>query len=193
MESLIDELATLAKKDPVEYRRILLKHEPRYLSVLNCVAQKAEWGKTLPAGTGRGVAVYEGNGTYVAYVVEAFVSKQKLTVRRVWCAIDCGLAVNPDGVRAQIEGSIVFGLSAALYGEITFKNGQVQQNNFHDYPVLRMKEMPSIEIDILTSTEKLGGIGEPGVPPIAPALTNAVFNAIGKRIRDLPIRIEDLG
>ncbi|HEU5168389.1 MAG TPA: xanthine dehydrogenase family protein molybdopterin-binding subunit [Chitinophagaceae bacterium] len=193
MESMIDELATLAKKDSVEYRRILLQHKPRYLSVLNLVAQKADWGKPLLAGTGRGVAVYEGNGSYVAYVVEASFSKKKLKVHQVWCAFDCGLAVNPDGVRAQIESSIVFGLSAALYGEITFKNGQVQQSNFHDYPVLRMTEMPLIDIYILTGDGKLGGAGEPGVPPIAPALTNAIFNATGKRIRNLPIRIEDLG
>lgn len=189
MESLIDELAILAKKDPVEYRRALLKHEPRYLSVLNMVAQQSEWEKPLPAGTGRGVAVYEGNGSYVAYVVETSVSKQKVKVHQVWCTIDCGFAVNPDGVRAQIEGSIMFGLSAALYGEITLKNGLVQQSNFHDYPVLRMDKMPLVHIHILTSAGKLGGIGEPGVPPIAPALTNAIFNATGKRIRNLPIKM----
>jgi isoquinoline 1-oxidoreductase beta subunit len=189
MESLIDELAVMAKKDPVDYRRELLQHEPRYLTVLDRVVKQSGWGRPLAAGTGRGVAVYDGNGSYVAYVVEVVVSKRKVKVQRVWCVVDCGLAVNPDGVRAQMEGSIVMGLSAALYGEITLKDGRVQQKNFPDYKLLRMDEMPVVEIEVLSGTGKLGGTGEPGVPPIAPALTNAIFNATGKRVRSLPVKV----
>lgn len=192
MESLIDEIAVMNKKDPLAFRMTLLKDHPRYLSVLNLVAEKSGWASPLTGGRSRGVAVYDGNGSYIAYVVEASVADRKIKVHRVVCAIDCGLAVNPDGVRAQMESSIVFGLTAALYGEITFEKGQVKQQNFNDYRMLRISETPSIEVHIVSSTEKMGGAGEPGVPPLAPALTNALFSATGKRVRKLPIRIEDL-
>jgi isoquinoline 1-oxidoreductase beta subunit len=192
METLIDELATMASKDPVEYRRVLLKDHPRALAALNLAAEKAEWSKPLPAGRFRGVAVHAAMGSYVSQIVELSVDDQKIRIHRVVCAIDCGLAVNPDGVRAQMEGGIVYGLTAALYGEITLEKGRVQQSNFNDYRMLRMPEIPAIEVYIVPSTGKMGGAGEPGVPPIAPALTNALFAATGKRIRRLPVRIEDL-
>jgi isoquinoline 1-oxidoreductase beta subunit len=192
METLIDELATLSAKDPVEYRRVLLKNHPRHLAVLDLAAEKAEWNKTLPPGQFRGVAVCEAMGSFVAQVVELSFQNQKIRVHRVVCAIDCGLAVNPDGVRAQMESGIVLALTAALYGEISLKNGQVQQENFNDYRMLRMNEMPSIEVHIVQSTDKMGGAGEPGVPPLAPALANALFAATGKRVRRLPVRAKDL-
>jgi isoquinoline 1-oxidoreductase subunit beta len=193
METLIDELAGMAAQDPVEYRRTLLKDHPRHLAALQLAAEKAAWHKPLPKGRFRGTAVHAAMGSYVAQVVEVSLDKGSIQVHRVVCAIDCGLAVNPDGVRAQMEGGIVFGLTAALYGEITLKKGQVQQSNFHDYRMLRMSEAPVIEVYIVPSTEKMGGAGEPGVPPVAPALANALFAATGKRIRRLPVRMEDLG
>jgi isoquinoline 1-oxidoreductase beta subunit len=193
METLIDELAVLASTDPVAYRRILLNHHPRHLAALNLAVEKAEWSKALPKGTFRGVAVHAAMGSYVAQVVELSIDNQQIRIHRVVCAIDCGLAVNPDGVRAQMEGGIVYGLTAALYGEITLEKGQVKQSNFHDYRMLRMNEMPVIEVHIVPSTESMGGAGEPGVPPIAPALANALFAATGKRFRRLPIRLEDIG
>lgn len=189
METLIDELAYRAGKDPVEYRRTMLKGHPRHLAALNLAAEKAAWDKPLPAGRSRGIAVHAAMGSYVAQVAELSVDNGKICVHRVVCAIDCGLAVNPDGVRAQMESGIVYGLTAALYGEITLENGEVKQSNFHDYPILRMNEMPAIEVYIVPSQERMGGAGEPGVPPIAPALANAIFAATGKRVRSLPLRI----
>lgn len=192
-ESFLDELAHAAGQDPFEYRRQLLAKHPRHLKVLELVAEKAGWGKPLPEGRGRGIAVHESFGSFVAHVIEASVSKAgKVTVHRVVGAADCGPTVNPDSIKAQMEGAAVFGLSAALYGEITFKKGRVQQRNFDDYPLLRIYEMPVVESYIVPSTEKMGGMGEPGVPPIAPALCNAIFAATGKRIRSLPIRPEEL-
>lgn len=193
VESFIDELAHLAGKDPLEFRRARLKHRPRHLAALNLAAEKAGWGKPLPQGVGRGIAVHESFGSYVAHVAEVSVSKEgAVRVHRVVCAVDCGPTVNPDTITAQLEGAVVFGLSAALYGDITFENGRVRQRNYHDYPILRMNEMPVVESYIVPSTEKMGGIGEPGVPPIAPALANAIFNATGKRIRRLPIQPGEL-
>jgi isoquinoline 1-oxidoreductase beta subunit len=192
IETLIDELATLAEKDPVEYRRTLLKNHPRQLDVLNLVAQASNWQRPLPAGLFRGIAVHQSHGSYVAQVVELSIENRKIKVKRVICAIDCGLAVNPDGIRAQLESGVVFGLTAALYGEISFEKGEVVQSNFNDYRMLRIDEMPYVEVHILPSTEKMGGVGEPGVPPIAPALLNALFAATGKRIRRLPVNPEDL-
>lgn len=191
IESLIDELAFLAKKDPVAYRRSLLKNQPRYLAALKLATEKAGWSTPLATGRFRGVAVSERGGSYVAHVVELSVVNQQIQIHRVVSAIDCGLAVNPDGVRAQIESSVVFGLTAALYGEITVEKGQVVQQNFHDYRLLRMAEMPLIEVHIVDSAEKMGGVGEPAVPSIMPALTNALFAATGKRIRRLPIRLDE--
>jgi isoquinoline 1-oxidoreductase beta subunit len=193
VETFLDELAHAAGKDPFEYRCAMLDNHPRHKQVLELVAEKAGWGKPPPAGRGRGIALHESFGSYLAHVVEASVSPQgKLRVHRIVCAIDCGPVVNPDTVRAQIEGGAVFGLTAALYGEITFEKGRVKQRNFHDYPMLRMNEMPEVETHIVPSTEKMGGVGEPGVPPVAPALANAIFALTGKRIRRLPVRAEDL-
>jgi isoquinoline 1-oxidoreductase subunit beta len=189
VETLIDELATLAKIEPVEYRRNLLKNNPRHLSALNIAVEKAEWEKPLQQGRFRGVAVHEAMGSYVAQVVEISIENKEIRVHRVVCAIDCGVAVNPDGVIAQIEGGIIFGLTAALYGEITIEKGQVQQSNFHDYRILRMNETPKIDVYIVPSSEKMGGAGEPGVPPIAPAIANAIFSATGQRLRNLPFRL----
>ena len=187
MESLIDELAHVAGKDPLEYRRALLKGHPRHLAALNLAAEKAEWGKPLAKGVFRGIAVHESFGSYVAQVAEVSVNKGVVKVHRVVCAIDCGLSVNPDSLAAQMESSVSYGLGAALQSEITFKDGMVQQSNFHDYQVMRMADMPKVEVHIVPSTEKMGGVGEPAVPPIAPAVTNAIFAATGKRIRSLPV------
>lgn len=187
MESLIDEIAHAAGKDPLEYRRALLKGHPRHLAALNLAAEKADWGKPLPKGVFRGIAVHESFGSYVAQVAEVSVSKGAVKVHRVVCAIDCGLAVNPESLVAQMESSVSFGLGAALQSKITFKDGMVQQSNFHDYQVLRMGDMPKVEVHIVPSTEKMGGVGEPAVPPIAPAVANAIFAATGKRLRTLPI------
>ncbi len=187
MESLIDELAHSAKKDPLDYRRALLKGHPRHLAALNLAAEKAEWGKPLPKGVSRGIAVHESFGSFVAQVAEVSVDQGAVKVHRMVCAIDCGLAVNPDSLKAQMESSISFGLGAAMQSEITFKEGKVQQSNFHDYLVMRMSDMPKVEVHIVQSTEKMGGVGEPGLPPVAPAVTNAIYAATGKRIRQLPI------
>lgn len=189
METLIDELAFMAGEDPVAYRRVLLKDAPRHLAALNLAAEKATWEQPLPEGRFRGIAVHAAMGSYVAQVVELSVVSGKIRVHRVVCAIDCGLAVNPDGVCAQMESGIVYGLTAALYGEITLAQGRVKQSNFHDYRMLRMDEMPVVEVYIVPGTEKMGGAGEPGVPPVAPALANALFAATGKRIRRLPVRL----
>lgn len=186
METLVDELAIMAKKDPVDYRRLLLKDHPRHLAALNLAAEKSGWDKPVP-GRFRGVAVHEAMGSFVCQVVEVSTSNGRIIVHRVVCAIDCGLAVNPDGVSAQMESGIVYGLTAARYGEITLESGQVQQSNFNDYQILRMNEMPVIEVYIVPSAEKMGGAGEPGVPPIAPALGNAIYAATGKRVTRLPI------
>lgn len=191
METLIDELAHAAGKDPVEYRRSLLKSK-RHLGVLNLAAEKADWNKPLPAGRYRGIAVHESFGSYVAQVAEISIDQGRLKVHRVVCAVDCGLAVNPEGVRAQMESGIIYGLTAVLYGEISLKKGRVQQRNFHDYKMLRMNETPVIEVHIADSTEKMGGAGEPGTPPIAPAVANAIFAATGKRVRKLPLQPSDL-
>lgn len=187
MESLIDELAHAADKDPLEYRRVLLKDHPRHLAALNLAADKAGWGKPLAKGIFRGIAVHESFGSYVAQVAEVSVNKGAVKVHRMVCAIDCGLSVNPDSLAAQMESSISFGLGAAMQSEITFKDGMVQQSNFHDYKVMRISDMPKVEVHIVPSTEKMGGVGEPGLPPVAPAVTNAIFAATGKRIRSLPI------
>ena len=188
MESLIDELALAAGKDPLEYRRALLKEHPRHLGVLNLAAQKAGWGNPVPRGRGRGLAVHESFGSFVAQVAEVSVEKNAIRVHRVVCAIDCGVAVNPESVRAQMESGIAYGLGAALYSELTLKDGRVQQSNFHDYRVLRLDEMPVVEVHIVPSTEKMGGAGEPGTPPIAPAVANAVAALTGQRLRELPLR-----
>jgi isoquinoline 1-oxidoreductase beta subunit len=189
MESFVDELAVAAKRDPLEYRRQLLKNHPRHLGVLNLAAQKAGWGSPLAKGRFRGIAVHESFGSFIAQVAEVSVEGSQIRVHRVVCGVDCGVCVNPAAVAAQMESGVVFGLSAALYGELLFKGGRVQQSNFHDYPLLRVHEMPRVETYIVPSTEKPGGVGEPGVPPVAPAVANAVFAATGQRLRQLPMRL----
>jgi isoquinoline 1-oxidoreductase subunit beta len=190
METFIDELAQAAGVDPLAYRRRLLKGHRRHLGVLELAADKAGWGKPLPAGRKRGLAVHESFGSYVAQVAEVSVERGQVRVHRVVCAVDCGVCVNPAGVRAQVESAVAFGLSAALHGELTFARGRVQQSNFHDYPVLRLSEMPEVDVHIVRSSEKPGGVGEPGTPPVAPAVANALFVATGKRFRRLPFRLE---
>jgi isoquinoline 1-oxidoreductase beta subunit len=193
VEAFFDEVAHAGGKDPYQLRRTLLKGQPRMLAVLDLVAQKAGWGKPLPAGHGRGIATHFSFDSYVAQVVEASVDKDgTVRVDRVVCALDCGRVVNPDTVKAQLEGGVVFGLTAALKTEITLENGRVQQRNFHDYPMVRMFESPVIEVHIIPSQEKPTGVGEPSVPPVAPALANAIFAATGKRVRRLPIRASEL-
>ena len=189
VESFIDELAAETKKDPVEFRRSLLGKQPRVLGVLNLVAEKAGWSTSLPDGVGRGVSVQFAMGTYLSQVAEVEVSKEgEVKVRRVVCAVDCGQIVNPDTIVAQIEGGIIFGISAALWGEITLRGGRVEQHNFNDYRVLRINETPLIEVHLVKNTEAPGGIGEPGTIGIAPAMANAIFAVTGKRVRKLPIK-----
>ena len=187
MEVMIDEAAHAAKIDPVQYRRALLKGHDRHLAALNLAADKANWNKKLPDGHFHGVAVHEAFQSFVAQVVEISMVDGKPKVHKVTLAIDCGLAVNPDGVVAQMEGGIIFGLTMALYSEISLDKGEVEQNNFYDYKILRMMEAPEIEVHIVDSKEKMGGAGEPCVPPTAPALSNAIFAATGKRIFQLPM------
>ncbi len=194
-ETFIDELAKAAGKDPFEFRRALLAGHMRHLAVLELAAKQAGWGSPLAPGKageqrGRGIAVHESFDTVVAQVAEVTVRKDdSFSVDRVVCAVDCGIAVNPDVVRAQMEGGIGFGLSAALYGAITLKDGAVEQSNFHDYPVLRINEMPKVEVHIVPSAAKPTGVGEPATPVIAPAVANAIAAATGKRIRTLPMKL----
>ena len=190
-ETFLDEMAAAAGRDPLEFRRALLTKHPRHLGVLNLAAEKAGWDKPLAKGRGRGIAVHESFNSFVAQVAEVSIGKDgALKVERVVCAVDCGIAVNPDVIRAQMEGGIGFGLSAALYGAITLKDGVVEQSNFHDYQPLRINEMPKVEVHIVASNAAPTGVGEPGVPCIAPAVANAVFAATGQRLRKLPLRLD---
>jgi len=192
-ESFIDELAHAAGRDPYEYRRALLGRASRHRGVLQLAATKAGWATPPPPGRHRGIAVAFSYGSWCAQVAEVSVAPDgTVRVHRVVAAIDCGVAINPDQVVAQVEGGIVYGLTAALGGEITIQNGRVRQSNFHDYPLLRIDGMPAIEVHVVPSAEPPGGVGEPGVPPIAPAVTNAVFAATGRRVRRLPIRADEL-
>jgi isoquinoline 1-oxidoreductase beta subunit len=187
-ESFMDELAAAAKQDPLAYRRALLDKAPRADAVLKLAAEKAGWGQPLSERIGRGVSMQSVFGTYMAQVADVEVSKDgAVRVRRVVCAVDCGTVINPDTVRAQIQGAIIFGITAALYGEITLKDGRVEQSNFDTYQMLRISEAPAIEVHIVGSLESPGGMGEAGTSLIAPALTNAIFAATGKRLRKLPI------
>lgn len=192
VESFIDEVAHALGKDPFELRRELLKDHPRHAAVLAAAAKAAGWDTPLAAGRGRGIAVHHSFGSYVAAVAEVSLEHGRPRVHRYTCAIDCGRVVNPDGVVSQLEGAVGFGLTAALYSEITLRGGRVEQSNFHDYPMLRIHEMPEVKVVLVDSTEPPSGVGEPGVPPIAPALCNALFALTKKRIRRLPIRPEDL-
>ena len=187
-ESFIDEMAAAAKQDAVAYRRPLLDKSPRAKAVLDLAAEKAGWGQALPKGSGRGVSLQFVFGSYLAQVAEVEVSKEgTVRVRRVVCAVDCGTVVNPDTVQAQIQSGIVFGATAALYGEITLKNGRVEQTNFDTYQVLRMNQAPAIEVHIVKSAEPPGGLGESGTSAIVPAIANAIFAATGKRLRKMPV------
>ncbi len=191
-ETVIDELAQAAGVDAFAYRKSLLKDHPRHLGVLELAAEKAGWGKPLKASDGerrgRGIAVVQSFNSYVAEVAEVTVlTDGSLRVDRVVCAVDCGLAINPDVVRAQMEGGIGYGLAAMLHSKVTLKDGVVEQGNFHQYPMLRINEMPKVEVHIVASAEPPTGVGEPGVPPLAPAVANAIFAATGRRIRKLPL------
>ena len=187
VETMIDELAKLAGKDPVAYRLSILPADSRYRGVLKLAADKAGWGKKkLSAGHAYGVAVHKSFDSYVAEIAEVSLENSKIRVHRVVAAVDCGTVINPDGVRQQVEGGIVYGLSAALHGAITLENGRVMQSNFHDYAPLRFSEMPQVEVHIVASSESPTGIGEPGTPPIAPAVANALFKLTGKRLRRMP-------
>ena len=189
-ESFIDELAVAAKRDPVQYRRLLLAKEPRYLQVLDLAAKKSGWESAAPAGRARGVAVMEGYATYLALVAEVSTRGDEIKVHKVTVVADMGAMVNPNIVRQQIESSVIFGLSAALFGEITLKDGVVEQSNFHDYPMLRMNQSPEIDITLVDNrTDKPGGIGEPVTAMIGPAVANAVFAGTGKRLRKMPLRL----
>ena len=188
MECFLDELAAEAGIDPVEYRRHLLADQPRLLNVLNLAAERAGWGTPLPAGHFRGVAVGNNIGSFNAQVAEVSIDNGKLNIHKVWCAIDCGHVVNPKIIKQQIEGGIVYGLSAALKQEITFENGRVVQTNFHNYDPLRIDETPDVDVVIVESTERPGGIGEASTPTAPPAVFNAIFAATGKQVRVMPLK-----
>jgi isoquinoline 1-oxidoreductase beta subunit len=188
VESFMDELAAAAEQDPVRYRRVLLAKSPRMRAVLDLAADRAGWGTALPPGRGRGVSIQHAFGSYLAQVAEVSMNaKGEPRVERVVCAMDCGQVVNPDTVRAQLEGGVMFGLSAALDNEVTIANGRVQQSNFHDFPALRMPEAPRVEVHLLASGEAPGGVGETGTACVAAALCNAIFAATGRRVRTLPV------
>jgi len=187
-ESFMDELAAAAKQDAVAYRRALLHKNPRARAVLELAAEKAGWGKPLPERMGRGVALQNAFVTFMAHVAEVEVSKDgKVRVRRVVCAVDCGTVVNPDTVRAQAQSGIIFGITAALHGEITLKNGRVQQSNFDTYEMLRINDAPEIEVHIVQNSEAPSGMGECGTSLIVPAVANAIYAATGRRLRKMPV------
>jgi len=193
MESFIDEMAHAAGKDPVTLRRELLAHRPDFQQVLDLLVEKGDWGKPMPRGKGRGIAVHESYDSIVGMIAEVAVTNGEVKVERVVIACDCGTVVNPRGVETQLEGGMIYGLSAALFGEITVKNGRVEQGNFDTYPVARYKDAPKTEVYIsATPGKRWGGVGEPGATMIQPAITNAIFAATGKRIRSLPIRNQNL-
>jgi isoquinoline 1-oxidoreductase beta subunit len=193
IESFVDELAFAAGKDPFHFRRDMLAGSPRHLAVLNGVAQMSSWGAKLPKGRARGISLKESFGTIVAQVAEASAGPDgRARVHRVWCAADPGEVVHPSGLAAQLEGGIIYGLTAALYGEISIADGRVVEKNFPDYPMVKMADAPVIEVMLMPSGARAGGAGEPGTPPIAAATANAIFAATGHRIRALPLRKHDL-
>jgi isoquinoline 1-oxidoreductase beta subunit len=189
-ESFVDELARETARDPYEFRHGLLADAPRHRRVLELAAEKAGWSRAPGSGRGRGIAVHRlFSDTVVAEVAEVSIEGSAIRVHRVVCAVDCGMALNPDTVAAQIEGGVVYGLSAALKGQITLEGGRVKQSNFDDYPLLRMKDMPKVEVHLVKSSESPHGVGEPSVPPIAPAVANAVFQITGTRLRRMPLTL----
>lgn len=188
VESFMDELAAAAKQDPVAYRLALLDKTPRAKAVLALAAEKAGWGQPLPSRAGRGVSVQFAFASYMAQVAEVEVAKDgAVRVRRVVCALDCGMFVNPDTVRAQVQSALMFGITAALYGEVTLKNGRVEQGNFDSYQILRINEAPVVEVHVVQNSEAPGGLGEAGTSAIVPAVANAIFAATGKRLRKMPV------
>jgi isoquinoline 1-oxidoreductase beta subunit len=193
-QNFVDEMALALQLDPLEMRRQLYQNDPRALGVINLAAEKSGWGEPLPAGQGRGMGYFATFGvTHVADVAEVSVDEAgNVRVHRIVCAVDCGKVVNPDNIIAQMQGGTAFGLTAALKAQATLKNGRIQQSNFHDYPILRMDEMPIVEVYLVESDQRPTGIGEMSVPPVAPAIANAVYAATGKRIRHIPIQTEDL-
>jgi isoquinoline 1-oxidoreductase beta subunit len=189
VESFIDELAVAADKDPLQFRREHLQKHPRHLVVLDKLEQEAGWGAS-DGGQAKGIAIFESFGTVVGQVAEVSVNDQGvIRVHRVTCVVDCGIAVNPDIVKAQMESGIIFGLTAALYGEINIDRGKVKQSNFHDYRMLKMADSPAIDVHLIPSERDPGGVGEPGTPVIAPAVANAVYAVTGKRLRSLPLNL----
>jgi isoquinoline 1-oxidoreductase beta subunit len=191
-ESFVDELAHLGKKDPMNYRIELFKDAPRFEAVLKLLAEKSKWNEKLPKNKARGVAIARSFESICAHVVEVEKTKEGIKINKVTSVIDCGMYVNPDTVKGQTEGNIIMGLTAAIKDGITFENGVVQQRNFDTYRVLRLQETPEIEVHIIENNEHPGGVGEPGLPPVAPALTNAVFALTGKRIRKLPFALDEV-
>jgi isoquinoline 1-oxidoreductase beta subunit len=193
IESFIDEMALAAGQDPMKFRRALLSNRADFLHVLDTLAEKGHWGKPMPAGKGRGMAIHESYNSIVGMIAEVAVANGDLKVERVVIACDCGHTVNPRTVEMQLEGGMIYGLSAALFGEISIKDGRVAQGNFDTYPVVRLKDAPKTEVHLaLTGGKKWGGVGEPGAAVIPAAVTNAIFAATGKRIRSLPIRGQNL-
>jgi isoquinoline 1-oxidoreductase beta subunit len=189
LECMIDEVAHATGKDPLEHRLSLLSDKPRFAGALKLAAEKAGWSTPPAAGRARGLAVHESFGSIIAEVAEVSVENGQIRVHAVTCAVDCGTAVNPLGIEAQVQGAVVYGMTAALHGKITLTEGKVDQSNFHDYPPLRMYEMPKVSVHIIHSGAKMGGIGEPATAPIAPAIANAVFALTKQRLRKLPLRL----
>jgi isoquinoline 1-oxidoreductase beta subunit len=192
-ESFMDELAHSGKKDPLELRLSLLQDSPRFISVLNTLKEKSGYGKTLPAGQAIGIAISKTFETICAHAVLLSKKGAGVKIEKITSVIDCGIALNPDQVKAQTEGCVVMGLSAALKNPITMVDGKIQETNFHLFTPLRINETPKTEVHIMQNNEEPTGVGEPGLPPIAPALCNAIFNLTGKRIRKLPFDLSDLG
>lgn len=189
LESFLDELAHTAGRDPVAFRLELLERAPRLRQVVELVAERSRWSERPSAGRARGIAVVEDKGGLVAEVAEVGIEGNELKVYKVWCVADCGRIVHPGIVEAQLSGAIGGGLGAALHGQITIERGRVRQSNFDDYPLLRLREMPEIDVYVVSSDEEPGGVGEPALPPIAPAVANAVFALTGRRLRELPLRV----
>jgi isoquinoline 1-oxidoreductase beta subunit len=189
LECFMDEVARAANKDPLEFRRALMQNYPKHLAVLNAAAARGDWGKPLPAGVHRGIAQFMGYGSYSAAVAEVSVSKQgQVKVHRMVLALNCGHAVNPEQIAAQVEGSVAYGLSATMYGECSVDKGRIVELNFHNYPILRLAEMPKIETVIVPTYDFWGGVGEPTICVVAPAVLNAIHAATGKPVRDLPLK-----